>query len=101
MFLKAASTKGISTARARTSETMLSRWKQRMATLAKTRTALIYQQQNNKYEGDWNHGLKQGFGVFIWADGSRYEGDFKEDLFHGEGEYTRSDGKHYKGKLHG
>lgn len=52
----------------------------------------------NRYEGDWNHGMKHGFGVFTWSDGSKYEGNFKEDQFYGEGEYTRADGKHYKGK---
>lgn len=53
----------------------------------------------NKYEGDWNHGMKHGFGIFIWADGSKYEGNFKDDQFNAEGEYTRADGKHYKGNF--
>lgn len=53
----------------------------------------------NSYDGNWEHGMKHGFGVFIWADGSRYEGNFKDDQFHGDGDYTRADGKHYKGKI--
>ena len=51
----------------------------------------------NSYDGEWSHGMKHGFGVFIWADGSRYEGHFKDDQFNGQGEYARADGKHYKG----
>ena len=51
----------------------------------------------NRYEGDWNHGMKHGSGIFIWADGSKYQGNFKDDQFNGDGEYTRADGKHYKG----
>lgn len=43
--------------------------------------------------------MKNGHGIFTWADGSVYEGDFKDDQFHGRGEYTRADGKHYKGKF--
>lgn len=53
----------------------------------------------NHYIGDWSYGMKNGHGIFNWADGSVYEGDFKDDQFHGKGEYTRADGKHYKGKI--
>lgn len=28
----------------------------------------------NRYEGNWKAGLRHGFGVFFYANGSRYEG---------------------------
>jgi hypothetical protein len=28
----------------------------------------------NVYEGDWKHGLMNGCGTYIWADGRKYEG---------------------------
>lgn len=60
-------------------------------------SAIEIPEGKNSYEGNWEHGMKHGYGVFVWSDGSKYEGYFKDDQFHGEGEYTRSDGKHYKG----
>jgi hypothetical protein len=28
----------------------------------------------NVYEGGWKHGLMNGWGSYIWADGRKYEG---------------------------
>jgi hypothetical protein len=51
----------------------------------------------NRYEGMVRDGLKNGHGVFTWADG-RYEGEYKEDKEHGQGTYTDADGQQYTGQ---
>ena len=30
-----------------------------------------------KYEGNWNHDMRDGKGVAVFADDSHYEGDFR------------------------
>lgn len=57
------------------------------------------QQSKDSYTGEWKYGMKDGQGVFTWADRSKYEGNFKEDQFDGNGDYLRSDGKHYIGMI--
>ena len=37
------------------------------------------------YEGQFVDGLKEGFGVYIWASGSKYEGNWKAGKKHGQG----------------
>jgi hypothetical protein len=34
---------------------------------------------NDKYEGQWNDGLRHGYGVYTMADGSKYEGNWFND----------------------
>ncbi|MCW8966633.1 MAG: hypothetical protein OQK82_08120 [Candidatus Pacearchaeota archaeon] len=45
-------------------------------------------------EGDCNN----GYGVYVWGDGSRYEGEWKDGLMH-NGTYTWPDGTKYVGKF--
>lgn len=42
-------------------------------------------------------GVKEGYGVYKWSDGSSYEGEFKKGLFSGKGIYSWPDGSTYKG----
>lgn len=43
--------------------------------------------------------MKQGFGVYTWADGKKFEGMYHEDKKEGYGEYYDTDGAPiYKGQ---
>ena len=58
------------------------------------------------YEGNFNNGEYNGFGVYKWQNDKFYEGDWKEGKMHGRGKlsYTNGDwyeGSFYKGKKHG
>lgn len=37
------------------------------------------------------NGLPEGFGIYIWNDGSKYEGDFKQGLRSGKGIWVSAD----------
>jgi hypothetical protein len=50
----------------------------------------------SKYDGEFKHSLREGFGVLTW-NGNVYEGGFKNDLFHGKGKHTYPDGRFYEG----
>lgn len=54
-------------------------------------------QTQNRYKGGWVGGLKEGSGVFEYADGSRYSGGWVNDKKDGEGTYVYPDGKSYVG----
>jgi hypothetical protein len=46
----------------------------------------------NTFKGYHKKGLRHGFGLFIYDDGSRYEGMWKDHCKHGEGKSTSSSG---------
>ena len=46
----------------------------------------------NRYEGYWYEGVREGFGVFSFANGSKYEGNFKNNKKDGYGVFTHEDG---------
>ncbi|XP_073140062.1 phosphatidylinositol 4-phosphate 5-kinase 9-like [Henckelia pumila] len=52
----------------------------------------------SEYEGEWRHGMRQGYGKLQWPSGALYEGEFSGDYMHGTGTYTRPDGMTYKGR---
>lgn len=59
-----------------------------------------------RFEGEYVDGLKHGFGIFLWPNGSSYQGQFCDDVPSGEGRYSAVDGRWYsgsweKGKMHG
>ena len=37
------------------------------------------------YRGDWEHGLRSGWGSMYFANGDVYEGEWSEDTMHGNG----------------
>ena len=39
----------------------------------------------SKYEGEWVHGLRQGFGVQTWKNGNAYRGEFRDGFANGRG----------------
>ncbi|KAL4449742.1 hypothetical protein ABPG74_008115 [Tetrahymena malaccensis] len=49
------------------------------------------------YRGGWKDGKMDSLGIAIFCNGDRYEGDFQDGLRHGKGEYTFQDGKKYIG----
>lgn len=61
----------------------------------------------SKYEGSWVEDLREGYGVYQYANGDRYEGEWKQDLRHGQGSYFYAEtGSKYvglwkKGKMTG
>ena len=52
-----------------------------------------------KYEGEWNDGLKQGQGVYVWENGDRYDGAFAGDRPDGKGKYRFANGDAYDGEV--
>ncbi|MDX2249725.1 MAG: hypothetical protein SF052_23275 [Bacteroidia bacterium] len=50
-----------------------------------------------RYEGEWVEGSRQGKGKFVFPDGSIYEGSWRKDEFHGQGTLTYADGSKYSG----
>jgi hypothetical protein len=45
-----------------------------------------------KYEGDFDNGLKQGQGTYVWDNGDRYDGKFANDRPDGIGKYHFANG---------
>ena len=53
--------------------------------------------ENLHYSGNWEHGLRKGFGKMTWPDKSTYEGSWDNDLIQGMGKYTWSNNQIYIG----
>ena len=51
----------------------------------------------NTYEGEFDHGLRCGFGTFYYANGARYEGEWKDNMKHGKGKFIFKNGRVYEG----
>ena len=49
------------------------------------------------YDGEFNHGLRSGFGTFLYANGARYEGEWKDNMKHGKGKFIFKNGRVYEG----
>ena len=47
---------------------------------------------SSRYEGDMDHGLPNGNGVYVYASNTRYEGGFAKGKMNGQGTLTRPDG---------
>lgn len=50
----------------------------------------IYSVAGDEYTGEWQHDLKHGRGVQIWANGDRYEGMWQDDVRQGAGSFWRA-----------
>ena len=60
----------------------------------------------SKYQGQWQHGVYQGSGVYDWPDGQQYRGDFVGGKRNGMCVQCWANGERYEGefkdnKLHG
>jgi hypothetical protein len=47
----------------------------------------------NRYEGQWKNGLREGFGVFYYANGAKYEGEWVKNLKEGGAVFMDENGK--------
>lgn len=50
------------------------------------------------YDGEWDHGMMNGEGMYQFSDGTRYEGTFLNNRPHELGSTTYSTGTTYKGR---
>jgi hypothetical protein len=57
-----------------------------------------FKHYQNRYEGTWECGYRQGHGVMTYADGSRYDGAWEYDHQHGYGIMTYPNQAHYEGE---
>ena len=58
----------------------------------------IYKYSNGDvFEGNYENGVKHGYGKMTWSNGDVYEGNWQNDDLHGYGKYTWASGKVYKG----
>lgn len=46
----------------------------------------------NRYEGDWNFEMRQGYGVHYWFNGAVYEGEYSKNVKHGKGTFKEAGG---------
>ena len=62
---------------------------------------VIYEKYQNgeKYIGEKQNNLKEGYGIYIYSDNGRYEGQFKNDKKEGFGIYYYSNGDDYIGEF--
>lgn len=60
---------------------------------------LLLSKDGRRYEGGFKGGLKEGFGVFHWLDGSKYEGQWGK-VQHGQGKYTDAKGRETEGEFY-
>ena len=51
------------------------------------------------YVGQMSDGVREGQGIYIWADGRRYEGSFRAGLEEGQGTYSYPNGDKYEGQF--
>ena len=58
-----------------------------------------YVSKSFKYEGEFNEGLKQGEGTYVWENGDRYQGHFANDRPDGRGKYQFANGDSYDGEV--
>ena len=56
-------------------------------------------EMRNRYVGEWEEGIRQGYGVFFYSNGAMYEGEWKNNMKHGFGIMKFEDGKKYIGRF--
>lgn len=43
-----------------------------------------------RYEGEWEENKMQGFGAYVWKDGSIYRGEWEDNAMHGCGVWMKA-----------
>ena len=51
----------------------------------------------DKFEGNLNHGQREGKGKYTWSNGCFYDGEYKNHMRHGNGTLTLPDKGRYEG----
>lgn len=49
------------------------------------------------YSGEWENGLRQGYGDAVYSNGDSYFGEWKDDAYNGVGRYRYANGDVYEG----
>ena len=49
--------------------------------------------EEERFEGDWQDGLRSGYGMLFYRNGDFYCGQFKNGVKEGEGHLVLSEGK--------
>lgn len=57
------------------------------------------EKQPDTYEGDMEHGVRQGSGTYKWSNGTLYVGSYVAGKKHGRGKLTFPDKSVYEGAL--
>ena len=52
-------------------------------------------------KGSLVHGLREGFGTYVWPSGLEYEGEWKKNEPNGKGKMKWPDGRMYEGECRG
>ncbi|KDO35164.1 hypothetical protein SPRG_00010 [Saprolegnia parasitica CBS 223.65] len=55
--------------------------------------------REHRYEGEFANGVRDGYGVFYYANGARYEGHWEDNVKHGLGLFFFEDGTIYEGEF--
>jgi hypothetical protein len=50
-----------------------------------------------KYTGQWERDMMNGFGIYEYINGAKYTGQWKDNKHHGNGKYEFPDGSYYEG----
>jgi hypothetical protein len=51
-----------------------------------------YYPNGTRYDGEFDHNIRSGFGELIYEDGAKYRGGWKDNKQHGKGMYVNPDG---------
>lgn len=68
-----------------------------VAVLCYARQPLPLTAVRNRYEGEFQNDMKEGFGILQYINGERYEGSWKNNFAHGHGTLLYVDGDKYVG----
>ena len=52
----------------------------------------------HSYQGDYHYGIRDGYGVYTWPDGSKYSGNWTNGVSSGKGVKIWTDGRKYDGQ---
>lgn len=51
----------------------------------------------NRYDGHWENGKRNGSGTFLYSTGAKYVGEWKDNMKHGNGFFRSENGRVYDG----
>ncbi|OQS03980.1 radial spoke head 10 family protein [Thraustotheca clavata] len=57
------------------------------------------EKRGNRYDGEFANGVRDGYGIFYYANGARYEGHWEDNVKNGLGLFFFEDGTIYEGEF--